>query len=416
MRNPRAFRVYLLYTGATSFFFALIFTISAIYRLQAAGLNPLQLVLVGTVLEVTYFLFNVPLGAIADSRSRKLSVVVGVFLFAAGFVLEGTTPTFAAILAAQVIEGIAYCMVEGALEAWITDEVGEENVGSVFLRGSQVGNLAGLLGIGGSVALASLTLGLPILVGGVLFLGLGIYLVFVMPETAYQRPSREQGASLGGALRDMENTLREGAHVVRRRPLALTILAIAAIFGGFSEGFDRLWEAHFVQSVGLPRLGGLDPVVWFGIISTGSSVVGFVSSWIASRTLNAANPAVAVRALFGLNTLLIASVVVFALAAFWAGAMSRNLQGPVYMTWLNQDVDSRVRATVLSMSTQTDALGQFTVGPAIGTLGTVYGLRVALATAALALSPALALYGRALRRGVDRAPSSPAALSVLSES
>ncbi|MDP9381495.1 MAG: hypothetical protein M3Q29_15385 [Chloroflexota bacterium] len=68
------------------------------------------------------------------------------------------------------------------------------------------------------------------------------------------------------------------------------------------------------------------------------------------------------------------------------------------------------------MSTQTDALGQFTVGPAIGTLGTVYGLRVALATAALALSPALALYGRALRRGVDRAPSSPAALSVLSES
>ncbi|MDP9381496.1 MAG: MFS transporter [Chloroflexota bacterium] len=343
MRNPRAFRVYLLYTGATSFFFALIFTISAIYRLQAAGLNPLQLVLVGTVLEVTYFLFNVPLGAIADSRSRKLSVVVGVFLFAAGFVLEGTTPTFAAILAAQVIEGIAYCMVEGALEAWITDEVGEENVGSVFLRGSQVGNLAGLLGIGGSVALASLTLGLPILVGGVLFLGLGIYLVFVMPETAYQRPSREQGASLGGALRDMENTLREGAHVVRRRPLALTILAIAAIFGGFSEGFDRLWEAHFVQSVGLPRLGGLDPVVWFGIISAGSSVVGFVSSWIASRTLNAANPAVAVRALFGLNTLLIASVVVFALAgnfalalaAFWGGAMSRNLQGPVYMTWLN---------------------------------------------------------------------------------
>jgi DHA3 family tetracycline resistance protein-like MFS transporter len=59
----------------------------------------------------------------------------------------------------------------------------------------------------------------------------------------------------------MTATTRTGAAVVRRRPLALTILVVAAIFGGFSEGIDRLWEAHFLLEIGLPDLGALDPVV-----------------------------------------------------------------------------------------------------------------------------------------------------------
>jgi len=70
------------------------------------------------------------------------------------------------------------------------------------------------------------------------------------------------------------------------------------------------------------------------------------------------------------------------------------------MTWLNQNItDSSVRATVISMSGQADAIGQVAGGPGLGALGTVFSIRTALLAGGALLAPALALYGRALRHG-----------------
>jgi len=54
-----------------------------------------------------------------------------------------------------------------------------------------------------------------------------------------------------------------------------------------------------------------------------------------------------------------------------------------------------VRATVLSMSGQADAVGQVAGGPALGGIGNVYGIRAALSVGAALLLPALGLYARA---------------------
>jgi hypothetical protein len=58
----------------------MIFSATGIYRIQTAGLNPFELVLVGTALEASYFLLEVPTGVMADTYSRCLSVVAGVLL------------------------------------------------------------------------------------------------------------------------------------------------------------------------------------------------------------------------------------------------------------------------------------------------------------------------------------------------
>ena len=415
MRNPRAYRLYLVFAGATSFLFALAYTVVAVYRVETAALSPLQLVLVGTMLEVTYFLFNVPTGVVADTYSRRLSVIVGVFLWGLGLAVEGSFPLFGAILLAQVIGGIGYTFVEGALEAWLIDEVGEEHVGAALLRGGQVGNVAAFAGIGASVAFASVRLNLPVLLAGGLFVVLGVFLARTMREPHFVPPPRVEAAGwrdrVNGSLREMGATTRTGARVIRRRPLALTILAVAAIFGGYSEGFDRLWQAHFLTVIGLPRLGVLEPVVWFGIIEAGAMLLGIGAAEAMRRRLDVERPERAVRALFGLEAVLMAGVVMFALAgsfgvavaAFWLAAVARSLVGPLYTAWINRGVDPQVRATVLSMSGQADALGQFSVGPALGALGSAYGLRVALTAAGLALAPAVALYGRAIGRMAPRA-------------
>jgi MFS transporter, DHA3 family, tetracycline resistance protein len=151
----------------------------------------------------------------------------------------------------------------------------------------------------------------------------------------------------------------------------------------------------------------LDPVVWFGVINAGTLVLGYLAAEVMGRRMDVSNAAVAARSLFALDALNVAGVlafalagnVAFALATFWFAILVRRLGEPLYLTWLNQGLDPQVRATVISMGSQANALGQIAAGPVIGAVGTLAGIRTALALAGLILSPALALYGRALRHG-----------------
>ena len=55
---------------------------------------------------------------------------------------------------------------------------------------------------------------------------------------------------------------------------------------------------------------------------------------------------------------------------------------------------------MISMSSQSGALGEASAGPVIGAIGNLFGVRPALTVAALILSPTLLLYARAMKRGV----------------
>ena len=99
LRKWDAYRVYLILSGVSSLLFSLIFTLNLVYQAQVVGLTPLQLVLVGTTLETSAFLFEIPTGIVADLYSRRLSVIIGFFLIGVGFTIEGSLPFFAAVLA-----------------------------------------------------------------------------------------------------------------------------------------------------------------------------------------------------------------------------------------------------------------------------------------------------------------------------
>ena len=106
--------------------------------------------------------------------------------------------------------------------------------------------------------------------------------------------------------------------------------------------------------------------------------------------------------------LLAAAVLGFALAGSfavavvirWAISALRTVIEPIQATWINQHIESSVRATVISMASQVDAFGQMAGGPPVGLVGDAFGVRAALVASGLILSPALALYARVLRRGL----------------
>ncbi len=97
-----------------------------------AHLNPLQLVLVGTVLEITVFLTQVPTGALADVYSRRLAVIVGLVLIGTGALLEGSIPQFWAILLSQVLWGVGVTFTDGADSAWIANEYHKERANQLL--------------------------------------------------------------------------------------------------------------------------------------------------------------------------------------------------------------------------------------------------------------------------------------------
>jgi DHA3 family tetracycline resistance protein-like MFS transporter len=403
-----AYTVYLIFSGVTSLSGSLISTVNMVYQVETARLNPLQLVLVGTVLEFVAFVCQVPTGVLADIYSRRLAVILGTLLFGMAFVLEGSFPRFDVILVSQILFGIGATLSDGAEQAWITDEVGEMRIGHVFLRSTQVGLLAGLLGAIISVGLASIRINIPIVIGGALSIGVAGFLLLFMPENNFHPISKAERRT----WRDMGNTFRSGLHVVRGRPILITILLIALFYGLYSEGFDRLWTAHFLTNFTFPTLGQLKPVVWFGIISVVGTLLTLGATEVVRLWVNIAQQRILIRALFVINFLAIVCLLVFALvgnfflavAAVLLFKVFRTVNDPVYTTWLTQNIEAKVRATVISMRGQVDAFGQIVGGPPVGYIGTTFSIQTALLASCALLSPVLFLYAYAARKVREKLP------------
>ena len=414
MRRLEAQSAWLLYMGTWALARSLGWTIAAVYFVREVGMSPLELVLTGTALEVAYFVFEVPTGVVADLYSRRVSVVIAQFVMGLGFILTGVFADVGVILAAAALIGFGWTFKSGAEDAWLADEVGPERTARAYQRAAQVERACQLVGIGAAVGLGLVDLRLPIVAAGVLLVVLGVVLAALMPETGF-RPAPRDGL---GAVRSAARTARDGGRLIRARPVLLAILGITFFGGMWSESVDRLWEAHFLLEIGMPELAGLDPIVWFGVLNAGSLLLALIVAQPLVRRFERAGRGGMARTLLGLDAALIAGTLVFAfagsfalaVAAFWAVDVARSLSHPVYGTWLNANIDdSRVRATVISITNLGDSAGQWGGGPALGAIGTAYSTRWALAAGAAALSPALWLYGRALRHaGEEPELSEPA--------
>lgn len=402
MRKLSPYTIYLIHRGGYSLFSAMAYTIIAVYYVEVVGLNPLQLVLIGTALEVSAFLLEIPTGVVADVYSRRLSIIIGTALLGVSCVLLGSIPFFLAILLSHVIAGAGYTFLSGAAQAWIADETSETLASKAYMRGAQVGQVCSLIGIGVSTGLAHLQLNLPTIVGGALFIGLAIFTAFTMTEVGFQPIPQQERTS----WKVMGDTFREGIRVVRERSVLAAILSIGIFFGMHTEGFDRLWEAHLLKNFTFPEIGTLEPVIWFGVINVGSNIIQIVGTEIARRWLDTSSQLAIPRALFFINALLVVSLVGFGLVGnfalviviYWSIRLFRSLDQTISTIWINQHVDSRVRATIFSIMGQADACGQAVGGPIFGAIGRIVSLRAAMVAAGAFLSPVLPIFVQTIRR------------------
>lgn len=394
-------RAFLLQEFAVSLAFAAAFTAQAVYLVEVLALSPLQLVLIGTVLELSCFLLEIPTGVVADVYSRRRSVLLGFAFLGLSFLVVVLGGSFLAVLLAQVVAGFGYTFLSGAQSAWITDEVGESNVGALFIKGAQVGRVGSLIGLGLAAWLGQYSLAAPLSLGAGVLLALAGVLVFVMPETNFT-PHRADGS----AWRAMGETFKEGVRTVRVRPVLLALLGAAVLYGASTEAIDRLSQLHLLKSFAFPDLLGLEPIAWFSLLGAVGTLVNLVVTQALLRRLETSDVPRIARQLAWIGALGAGGVLAFALVGqFWLAVVVllvmgvlRGLYEPLYHAWLNQGLDSRVRATVLSIASQADALGQVAGGPGVGALGNVFGVRTALGVSALLRLPVLLVLAWGARR------------------
>jgi MFS family permease len=356
----------------------------------------------GTAMEGAVFLFEIPTGVVADTYSRRLSLVIGYLGMGLAWMLVGVVSAPWLIVVLWGLWGLSYTFTSGAEEAWIADEVGPDKVARVFLRGARVWYVGAVLGLVLQVAIGIASLRAGVIVGGAITVLAGLLCVLFMPETGFRRKPRSEH---GSALAEMRATAANGARYAWAAPVILLLVGVQLFLGMSAEAFDRLKEAHVLRDVGLPGVGSLDPVVWFGLFWLVGLLLGFVATgWLIKRFERHGRRLVT-SALFTLTAMEMVAMLVFALtgstwlaiAALLGVFFARDLASPLYTIWLNEQIkESSVRATVLSISGQANAIGQAGGGPMLGTIGNVWGIRAALAAGSLVLAPALWLYGRAI--------------------
>jgi len=398
--SPR--RIYLFMEAASSLIYFLAFTATSLYEINVAGLSPLQLVLVGTTLELTVLLCEVPTGIVADVFSRRLSIVIGFFIVGLGFLLEGALPLFWTILLAQVVWGMGYTFTSGARQAWLSDEIGEQHANQTFLRANKFGLAGSLAGMLLAVLIGSRQLNLPILTSGGLFILLAGILCVSMPENNFRPAPREKRSS----FQQMAHTFRLGLQTIRKRPRLVTILGVGLFYGLYSEGLDRLWVKHMLGTFSLPGILGNNNIAFFGILEASGVLLAIFATALIEKRLDTSRPPIIGRMMFGITIGIVALIILFAWSPFLGLAVSaylvlwalRNLVGPLKDAWVNQRLDPEVRATVISMTGQVDAAGQITGGPLIGLAANLLSVQVAIVLSGMLLAPALPLIRSADRK------------------
>ena len=391
--------VYLFIEFTASAFFSMMFVVTSLYEATVAGLTPVQLILVGTALEVSAFVFEVPTGIVADVYSRRLSIVIGYVLMGLGFLVDGFVPAFLPILLAQMIWGLGYTFTSGATQAWISDEVGEEAANKLFLRGTQVGLFASLIGMGAAMLVGANNVALPIQVGAVGVVLIGITLMIIMPETGFHPTPREDR----NTWQHMWHTFRQGAQAVHSRPRLMNIVFIGLFYGLYSEGFDRLWVKHLLDNFELPVLFGNNQVAFFATLRVAGALLTILAVRFVEKRVDSTSPLAIGRAVFLVTAVISVALIGFALSPFLALSLSlylvisvlRNVQIPLQTGWVNQKLDPQVRATVHSMFGQVDAIGQVMGGPIVAGIAAVGSAVTSLVTSGLLLTPALFFIDRA---------------------
>ncbi|MBL7261060.1 MFS transporter [Paractinoplanes lichenicola] len=369
--------------------------VTSVYLVTVAHLTASELVLIGVGQSLAALVLEIPAGVLADTVSRKWSLVVSQVLMGASMLATALVDGFWPLLVTQMAWGLAWNFAGGADVAWISDELDDPpGVAVVLVRAEQAqltGTVAGLVAVSGLAWLIGP--GPAMVSAGVAMLLLGLYVVARFPERRFRPVAAHR-------WRAARSILRRGSSLVRGSRLVLGIFAATFLVNGVTGAFGRLYPLRLVD-LGL----AVDPVLWLGALGVLMSLAGAAALHVVRPHIN--GPTVLRRGF-------VATCVIAALGAAGLAVTPEELSGSLAVVlaagslpltrafttiWVNQQAGSAVRATVHSLAAQAKYLGEITCGLAIAAVAAHATTPTALLTCGVLLAAAALLIQRVASAG-----------------
>ena len=391
--NERARRVQttylillLLHTLAASF----IWGINTLFLLDA-GLSNTQAFTANAFFTAGMVIFEVPTGVVADTQGRRRSYLLGTVTLAVAtvlyFLLWWRPSPFWAWAVASALLGLGFTFFSGAVDAWLVDALtfaGYTKEGGrledVFARGEIVEGMAMLGGsvAGGLIAQAT-NLGVPYLLRAA-FLVLSFVTAFaLMRDTGFTPRHGRQ------PIEEIKAVLRESmTHGLGQRPVRWVILT-APFTGGVPIFAFYAMQPYLLELWGNERayaIAGLAAAIIAGAQIAGGLLVPHLRGVFSRRTMVLLCGTIVSVAMLAIIGLAPAFWVVIALLSLW-GLMFAALT-PVRQAYLNALIQSKQRATVLSVDALFGSSGAAVIQPVLGRTADLWGYPASyLASAAI---------------------------------
>lgn len=370
----------LLFTLAAS----LIWAINTIFLMQVGGLTIFQVMLVNAIFLVAQAIFEIPTGVVADTLGRKTSYLIGIGTILASTLLYVATPRlgwgFWGFAWASVLIGLGFTFQTGAVDAWLVDAL--DAVGSttpkerVFALGQMTAGAGMLVGslLGGF--LGQVNLSLPYIIRAVLLVAAFVVVLVLFRDLGFT-PRKISRATFATETRTIFSAgVSYGWNNRVVRPL-LFVSLVGGVF--FMYGFYS-WQPYVLQ------LLGANAVWTLGVVQAGSSLTGIAGNALvkpimgtetcrrdparvlmwASVAQTAIVIAIAAVGLFTKHPGVVPFAVVVGLWLLWGVVF--GVAGPVRQSYINANIPSAQRATVLSLDAFFGDAGGGVGQPALGWL------------------------------------------------
>ncbi len=328
------------------------YLLGLVWWIEELELDPFRLIMLGTALEASLLLSEIPTGVLADRFSRQWSVVVAFVLMGAAMILHAATTNYGVLIASQVMFGLGWAFRSGADIAWLTDQQATHDftVGEVLVRRQRIILLSAAVSLPVVIVMGSWSLrGSIIVLGGVVLLGgLVVGPLLVAGESAPE--------SHGMAMADIART---GWKITRNRPTIRRVVGMVFLLGLGAEAIDRLGFQRFLTRGDFGEASLLVTGVLFVCLALGgAATVRVVEARLsAGVSYNSMALMLIVLAVVGVTAVIVAPAAGIA-AGLLLQDSTREALVPVTAAWANPSTDDDTRATVHSFISQAEGVGE----------------------------------------------------------
>lgn len=332
------------------------------------GLDSYQIYLLQAAYSLSVAIFEIPSGYVADVIGRRTTLIWGTILGTAGFALLSISYDFKTFLIAEIILGIGGSFVSGADSALLYDSLQSDNRQHYYLRYegriTAMGNLGETLAaIGGG--LLAVWLGYrSVYTAQTVIAAIGIPAALLLIEPV--RKKRICRPSCGEILRISRQAL------FTDRKLGGAIMA-GSMAGTATLGMAWTAQIYFVDQGFTEK--EITPL-WVLLNLVVAAVSVYAATLVARLGMQRA---IVISSFLPAGFILLGTLPLYgALITLFIFYLIRGYTTPMFRDLINQNCDSSVRATVLSIRSLLVRLLFSLGGPAIGYLAGVTSLGAAL--------------------------------------